>query len=114
MQIGANGCFDFLKRRDGIPVCVEMPHLAPRDNIPRFDGWERSADLTLAPAGESGRPWLEKIIMRGGGVPAAGGRTRPEHTTPEEDLPARQVTVRTQQVALFSNKMGNDSFTGKQ
>lgn len=49
MQINAKGCFDFFKRPEGIPICVEMLHLAPRDNIPRFGGWERSATSPWPP-----------------------------------------------------------------
>lgn len=51
-------------------------------------------DLTLAPADESGWPWSEKIIMRGGGIPAAGGVNQ-NTPTPEGDV--HQVTVRMQQ-----------------
>lgn len=74
MQISANACFDLFKRPRGIPIFVEMLGCSLRnENIARFDRWEQSATSPWPPHDELGWPWMEKIIMRRGGIRAAGG-----------------------------------------
>lgn len=79
IQIWANAYFDFFKAPWGISICVD----AGLQKHTEVWGERAKCDLTLALEDESGWPWTEKIITRGGGISAAGEQSIKENPPSE-------------------------------